>query len=95
MQLSRFYRHYVRWVLYLPEDSKHNVIQDLRIEEHERRITSLEESVNAMLQAQTSMMTQMEITNGVLQQGFDLMKKLSMGIVGVLSVVIGGTQVVM
>ena len=79
----------------MPEDSKHNVIQDLRIEEHERRITSLEESVNAMLQAQTSMMTQMEITNGVLQQGFDLMKKLSMGIVGVLSVVIGGTQVVM
>jgi len=54
------------------EESKHNVVQDMKIEEHDRRITSLEESVQAMLQAQTSMMTQMEITNGVLQQGFDL-----------------------
>jgi len=77
------------------EESKHNVVQDMKIEEHDRRITSLEESVQAMLQAQTSMMTQMEITNGVLQQGFDLMKKLAVGIVGALSVVIGGSQVVM
>jgi hypothetical protein len=77
------------------EESKHNVVQDMKIEEHDRRITSLEESVQAMLQAQTSMMTQMEITNGVLQQGFDLMKKLAVGIVGALSVIIGGSQVVM
>ena len=77
------------------EESKHNVVQDMKIEEHDRRISSLEESVQAMLQAQTSMMTQMEITNGVLQQGFDLMKKLAVGIVGALSVVIGGSQVVM
>lgn len=77
------------------EESKHNVVQDMKIEEHDRRITSLEESVQAMLQAQTSMMTQMELTNNVLKQGFDLMKKLAVGIVGALSVVIGGSQVVM
>ena len=79
----------------MAEESKHNVVQDMKLEEHGRRIESLEESVSAMLQAQTSMMTQMEITNNVLQQGFDLMKKLAVGIVGALSVVIGGSQVVM
>lgn len=77
------------------EESKHNVVQDMKIEEHDRRITSLEESVQAMLQAQTSMMTQMELTNNILKQGFDLMKKLAVGIVGALSVIIGGSQVVM
>lgn len=79
----------------MAEESKHNVVQDMKLEEHGRRIESLEESVSAMLQAQTSMMTQMELTNNVLQQGFDLMKKLAVGIVGALSVVIGGSQVVM
>lgn len=79
----------------MAEDDRHNVVQDMKLEEHGRRIESLEESVQAMLQAQTSMMAQMEITNDVLKQGFDLMKKLAMGIVGALSVVIGGSQVVM
>ena len=79
----------------MAEDSVHNVKQDMKIDEHERRISSLEESTKAMIEAQTAMMAQMEITNGVLQQGFDLMKKLAVGIVGALSVVVGGSQVVM
>ena len=79
----------------MAEASKHNVIQDMRIDEHERRVSALEESTQAMLEAQAGMMAQMELTNGLLKQGFDLMKKLSLGIIGALSVVMGGSQMVM
>ena len=79
----------------MAESSAHNVKQDMRIEEHERRIGALEESTQSMVEAQTAMMAQMEITNGLLKQCFELMKKLAVGIVGALTVVKGGSQVVM
>lgn len=77
----------------MAEDSKHNVVQDLRIEEHERRINTMEESIQTLLISTTALNASVEQTNVYLKNGFDLMKKLAGTIIGVLSVVIGGTQV--
>lgn len=64
------------------------------------RLDRLEEAFTKMADAQAERDRQMssltgalEVQNQVLTNGFDLMKKLAAAIIGVLSVVIGGTQV--
>ena len=64
------------------------------------RLDRLEEAFTKMAEAQATRDLQMssltgalEVQNQVLNNGFDLMKKLAGAIIGVLSVVIGGTQV--
>ena len=64
------------------------------------RLDRLEEAFTKMAEAQAERDRQMssltgalEVQNQVLNNGFDLMKKLAGAIIGVLSVVIGGTQV--
>ena len=64
------------------------------------RLDRLEEAFAKMADAQAERDRQMssltgalEVQNQVLTNGFDLMKRLAAAIIGVLSVVIGGTQV--
>jgi hypothetical protein len=64
------------------------------------RLDRLEEAFTKMADAQAERDRQMssltgalEVQNQVLTNGFDLMKRLAAAIIGVLSVVIGGTQV--
>jgi len=64
------------------------------------RLDRLEEAFTKMAEAQAERDKQMssltgalEVQNQVLTSGFDLMKRLAAAIIGVLSVVIGGTQV--
>jgi len=64
------------------------------------RLDRLEEAFTKMAETQAERDMQMsaltgalEVQNQVLTNGFDLMKRLAAAIIGVLSVVIGGTQV--
>lgn len=64
------------------------------------RLDRLEEAFTKMADAQAERDRQMssltgalEVQNQVLTNGFELMKRLAAAIIGVLSVVIGGTQV--
>lgn len=64
------------------------------------RLDKLEEAITKVAEAQATRDLQMaeltgalEVQNNVMKEGFNLMKKLAGAIIGVLSVVIGGTQV--
>ena len=77
----------------MAEESKHNVIQDMKIEEHERRITALEESTQALLLSTTALNASVEVTNNLLSEGFSTMKKLAIGIVTAMTAIFGvGSQ---
>lgn len=77
----------------MAEASKHNVIQDMKIDEHERRIVALEESTQALLLSTTALNTSVEVTNNLLSEGFSTMKKLAIGIVTAMTAIFGvGSQ---
>ena len=82
-----------------PEQSKESAVenarQDAMIEAHEARIRRLEESTEALLQSNSALNASVEQTNRIMAEGFGLMKKLAAGIVGALTVIFGGSQVVM
>ena len=75
------------------ESAVDNARQDALIEAHEARIQRLEESTEALLQSNSALNASVKQTNLIMAEGFSLMKKLAAGIVGVLTVVLGGSQV--
>lgn len=75
------------------ESAVDNARQDALIEGHESRIQRLEESTEALLQSNSALNASVKQTNLIMAEGFGLMKKLAAGIVGVLTVVLGGSQV--
>lgn len=77
------------------ESAIENARQDTRLDAHEQRITRLEDSTEALLQSNAALMASVEQTNRLMSEGFGMMKKLAAGIVGALTVVFGGSQVVM
>lgn len=77
------------------ESAIDNARQDAVLEGHEARIQRLEESTEALLQSNAALNASVEQTNAIMAEGFSLMKKLAAGIVGALTVIFGGSQVVM
>ena len=77
------------------ESAIENARQDTRLDAHEQRIQRLEDSTEALLQSNAALNASMEQTNKLLHEGFAMMKKLAAGIVGALTVIFGGSQVVM
>ena len=74
-------------------ETKSDLKQDMRLDNIEARVDKLEEATTALLQSNAALMATSEQTNKMLQEGFDLMKKLAVGIVGILGSVFGVTQV--
>lgn len=74
-------------------ETKSDLKQDMRLDSIESRVDKLEEATTALLQSNAALMATSEQTNKMLQEGFDLMKKLAVGIVGILGSVFGVTQV--
>lgn len=77
------------------ESAIENARQDTRLDAHEQRITRLEDSTEALLQSNAALMASVEQTNRLMSEGFGMMKKLVAGVAGILTVVFGGSQVVM
>lgn len=74
-------------------NERHNVEQDMKLNLHESRLTTLESHVTDITQAVTELHTQVEITNTLLKEGFSTMKKLAGSIIAVISAVVGVTQI--
>jgi len=74
-------------------ETKSDLKQDMRLDSIESRVDKLEEATAALLQSNSALMATSEQTNKMLQEGFDLMKKLAVGIVGILGSVFGVTQI--
>lgn len=77
------------------ESAIENARQDTRLDAHEQRITRLEDSTEALLQSNAALNASVEQTNRLMAEGFGMMKKLVAGVAGILTVVFGGSQVVM
>ena len=74
-------------------ETKSDLKQDMRLDNIEERVDKIEEATTALLQSNAALMATSEQTNKMLQEGFNLMKKLAVGIVGILGSVFGATQV--
>jgi len=77
----------------MAEDSKHNVVQDMRISHHEARLEALESTTDELIKATTALSVSVEQTNKLLTEGFGLMKKLSVAIIGIIGSVVGVTSI--
>lgn len=80
------------------EQSRDSLIENTRqnaiLEQHEQRIANLEASTAALLESNAALNASVETTNKMLKEGFDMMKKLAVGIVGAIAAFMGvGSQV--
>jgi len=73
--------------------SEQDPLQNHRLDRLEEAFTKMAEAQAERDRQMSSLTGALEVQNQVLNNGFDLMKKLAGAIIGVLSVVIGGTQV--
>jgi len=73
--------------------SEEDPLQNHRLDRLEEAFTKMAEAQAERDRQMSSLTGALEVQNQVLNNGFDLMKKLAGAIIGVLSVVIGGTQV--
>ena len=76
----------------MAEDSKHNVVQDMRITQHNERILALEKTTDELIRSTTALTVSVEQTNKLLTEGFNLMKKLAIAIIGIIGSVVGVTN---
>jgi len=77
----------------MAEDSKHNVVQDMRISHHEARLEALEATTDELIRSTTALTVSVEQTNKLLTEGFGLMKKLAVAIIGIIGSVVGVTSI--
>lgn len=77
----------------MAEDSKHNVVQDMRITQHNERILALEKTTDELIRSTTALTVSVEQTNKLLTEGFNLMKKLAIAIIGIIGSVVGVTSI--
>jgi len=73
--------------------SSEDPIQNHRLDRLEEAFTKMAEAQAERDMQMSSLTGALEVQNSVMKEGFELMKKLAAAIIGVLSVVIGGTQV--
>jgi len=73
--------------------SEQDPIQNHRLDRLEEAFTKMADAQAERDRQMSSLTGALEVQNQVLNNGFELMKKLALAIVGVLSAVIGGTQV--
>ena len=73
--------------------SSEDPLQNHRLDRLEEAFTKMAEAQAERDKQMSSLTGALEVQNSVMKEGFDLMKKLAAAIIGVLSVVIGGTQV--
>ena len=73
--------------------SEHDPIQNHRLDRLEEAFTKMADAQAERDRQMSSLTGALEVQNQVLNNGFELMKKLALAIIGVLSAVIGGTQV--
>jgi len=71
------------------ESLAENTRQNAVLEQHETRIANLEASTQALLESNAALNASVEQTNKMLKEGFDLMKKLAVGIVGAIAAFMG------
>lgn len=71
------------------ESAIENAVQDQRLDACEKRIDMLEQSTQALLESNAALNASVEQTNKMLKEGFDLMKKLAVGIVGAIAAFMG------
>ena len=76
----------------MPEDSKHNVVQDMQLSHHEARLQALEVTTDELIRSTTALTVSVEQTNKLLTEGFNLMKKLAIAIIGIIGSVVGVTN---
>ena len=76
----------------MAEDSKHNVVQDMRINHQEGRLEALEKTTDELIRSTTALSVSVEQTNKLLTEGFSLMKKLAVAIIGIIGSVVGVTN---
>ena len=75
------------------ESLEENTRQNAVLEQHESRIANLEASTQALLESNAALNASVAQTNKMLKEGFDLMKKLAVGIVGAVCAFFGvGSQ---
>lgn len=75
------------------ESLEENTRQNAILDQHEERIKNLEQSTAALLESNAALNASVEQTNKMLKEGFDLMKKLAVGIVGAIAAFMGvGSQ---
>ena len=75
------------------ESLEENTRQNAILDQHEERIKNLEQSTAALLESNAALNASVEQTNKMLKEGFDLMKKLAVGIVGTVCAFLGvGSQ---
>ena len=77
----------------MAEDSKHNVVQDMCILHHEARLEALESTTDELIRSTTALTVSVEQTNKLLTEGFGLMKKLAVAIIGIIGSVVGVTSI--
>ena len=82
----------IRHVFLMAEDSKHNVVQDMQILAHESRLEALESTTDELIRSTTALTVSVEQTNKLLIEGFGLMKKLAVAIIGIIGSVVGVTN---
>ena len=82
----------IRHVFSMAEDSKHNVVQDMQILAHESRLEALESTTDELIRSTTALTVSVEQTNKLLIEGFGLMKKLAVAIIGIIGSVVGVTN---
>ena len=73
--------------------SSEDPLQNHRLDRLEEAFTKMAEAQAGRDMQMSSLTGALEVQNNVMKEGFELMKKLAAAIIGVLSVVIGGTQV--
>lgn len=73
--------------------SEQDPLQNHRLDRLEEAFTKMADAQAERDRQMSSLTGALEVQNQVLNNGFELMKKLAAAIIGVLSVVIGGTQV--
>jgi len=73
--------------------SDQDPIQNHRLDRLEEAFTKMADAQAERDRQMSSLTGALEVQNQVLNNGFELMKKLALAIIGVLSAVIGGTQV--
>jgi len=73
--------------------SEEDPLQNHRLDRLEEAFTKMADAQAERDRQMSSLTGALEVQNQVLTNGFDLMKRLAAAIIGVLSVVIGGTQV--
>lgn len=76
------------------ESAIENAVQDQRLDALEIRTEKLEDATQALLESNAALNASVANTNKMLKEGFDLMKKLAVGIVGAIAAFLGvGSQV--